>query len=132
MLPCRCESPGLSARSKAGLACFLVRNPYSDPVVGAIERVLGAERDGEARLRDLRQQAEALLAAARAEAAVIAGRADARISKLHASYLRKIQQDIEKLADPHTLPSEVANNPYDLDALSDAACRVAAKLTSET
>lgn len=107
-------------------------DPHSDPVVAAIERVLGAERDGEARLCDVRQQAEALLAAARARAAVIARRADARISKLHAAYLHKIQQDIDKLAGTHTVASEVADNPYDLGALSDAACRLAAKLTSET
>jgi vacuolar-type H+-ATPase subunit H len=107
-------------------------DPRSDPVVGAIERVLGAERDGEATLRDVRQQAEALLAAARAEAAVIARRADARISKLHAAYLHKIQQEIEKLTGSHTVASEVANNTYDLGVLSNAACRLAAKLTSKT
>jgi uncharacterized membrane protein YccC len=107
-------------------------DPHSDPVVAAIERVLGVERDSEARLTDVRQQAEALLAAARAEAAVIARRADARISKLHAAYLHKIQQDIEKLVGPHTVASEVADNPCDLGALSDAACRLAAKLTSGT
>jgi vacuolar-type H+-ATPase subunit H len=107
-------------------------DPHSDPVVAAIERVLGAERDGEARLRDDRQQAEALLAAARAEAAAIARRADARISKLHAAYLQKIQQDIEKLAGPHTAATERADSPYEQDALSDAARRIATKLTSET
>src|ERR1035438_5171295 len=103
-------------------------DPHSDPVIAAIERVLGAERDGEARLRDDRQQAEGLLAAARAEAAAIARRAEARISKLHAAYFRKIQQDIEKPAGPYTVATELAHNPYDLAALSDAARRIAAKL----
>ena len=84
-------------------------DPPGDPVVAAIERVLGAERDGEAGLREDRQQAESLAAAARAQAAAIARRADACISKLHTAYLQKIQHDIEKLAK--------ANGPAAADCL---------------
>jgi hypothetical protein len=103
-------------------------DPPSDPVVAAIEHVLGVERDGEARLREDRHHAEDVAAAARAKAAAIARRVDARISKLHTAYLQKIQRDIDKLASTRT-PAAAADDPYDLAALTDAARRVAAKLT---
>ena len=105
---------------------------HSDSVVAAIEHVLGAERDGEARLRDIRQHAEGLLAAARLKATAIARRADARISRLHASYLQKIQQDIEQLAGPQAPAAEAAESTYAHSLLRDVTRSVAAKLTGET
>ncbi len=99
----------------------------SDPVVAAIERVLKAERDGVEQLRVSRQDGQRLLAEARSTAAVIAQRADARISRLHTAYLQKIQRDIQSLeADP--APGERTGHGYDRAVLEAAARRVAAKL----
>ena len=99
--------------------------PAVDPVVLAIERVLQAERAGEARLRDCRAQAEALVASAREQAAAVTRRSDARISKLHAAYLSKISAEIANLPTPQAATCETVD---DAD-LARAARRLAAKLT---
>jgi len=101
----------------------------SDPVVAAIERVLRVERDGTQQLQDGQQHARTLLSEARADAAAIATRADARISKLHSAYLLKVQRDIERLEQPNLSSGEHAGGAYDCLRLARAARRVAAKLT---
>jgi len=101
------------------------QEPDSDPVVLAIERVLQAERAGEARLRDCRVQAEALVASAREQAAAVTRRSDARISKLHAAYLSKISTEIANLPTPQAATCEIVD---DAD-LAKAARRLVAKLT---
>ena len=92
----------------------------------AIERVLKAERDGVAALRQSAEEADQLLAQARVQAGDIARRTDNLISKLHAAYLQKLQGDLQQFA-----TAEPANggHSYDSAALTEAARRVAAKLT---
>ena len=99
-----------------------------DPVTAAIERVLKVERDGVQQLQHSQEQAQLLLARARAQAAAIARQADVCISQLHNSYLQKVQRNIERLAQSN-LSSEHADNAYDRVTLVQAARRVAAKLT---
>ncbi len=103
----------------------------SDPVVAAIERVLKTERDGAVELQKSQEQARQLLSQARAQAAVIARRADASISRLYSSYLQKVQRDIEQLTQS-SLASNAHNHTHDRAMLVRAARRVAAKLTGET
>ena len=100
-------------------------DPSGDPVVLAIERVLQAERAGEARLRECRIQAETLIAGAREQAAAVTRRSDARISKLHAAYLSKISAEIANLPTPQAATCDIVD---DAD-LMRAARRLAAKLT---
>jgi len=100
----------------------------SDPVVAAIERVLKIERDGTQQLQDGQQHARNLLSEARAEAAAIATRADARISKLHSAYLLKVQRDVERLGQSNLLSGEHAGGAYDRVRLARAVRRVAAEL----
>lgn len=102
-----------------------------DPVVSAIERVLEAERVAETQLQQCRQQAQAMLAAARDTAAAVARRASERTAKLHASYLQKIARDIAGLAHANAIGSEIVEGRDDSEAWSQAAERLAAKLTGE-
>lgn len=102
---------------------------HSDPAVLAIERVLETERVSDEKLRDCRQRAQVLVAAARDRAEAITRRADARISKLHASYLQRIGQDIAALGRPPAPAAEVTKGPGDIAALAQAAKQLAAKLT---
>lgn len=101
----------------------------SDPTVAAMERVLKAERAAEAKLRDCRQQAAAIVAAARERAGGIARRADARISKLHMAYMQKIGRDIALLASQSAVPGDGARDSVEAAVLAQAARRLAAKLT---
>ncbi len=105
---------------------------FSDPVVDAIERVLKTERDGVEVLRQSQGEASRLLTQARAQATAIAGRADSCISKLHAAYLQKIDQDMRKIAASNLAPGASADKAYDAGALANAARRVATKLTGES
>ena len=100
----------------------------SDPVTAAIERVLKIERDGVQQLQHSQEQAQLLLARARAQAAAIARQADACISQLHNSYLQKVQRNIERLAQSN-LSSGHADHAYDRVTIVQTARRVAAKLT---
>ncbi len=103
----------------------------SDPVVAAIGRVLKTERDGAVELQQSQEQARQLLSQARAQAAAIARRADASISRLYSSYLQKVQRDIEQLTQS-SLASDTHDNAHDRAMLVRAVRRVAAKLTGET
>jgi hypothetical protein len=100
------------------------RQRHSD--TAAIERVLKAERDGVAALQQSAEEAEQLLSQARAQAGDIARRTDSLISKLHAAYLQKIQNDLQQFAASEPLQPD---QPYDTDALAETARRVAARLT---
>lgn len=104
---------------------------HSDPVVVAIERVLKVERDGIKVLRDSEEEARRLLAAARAEAAKAAQRADACIARLHAVYLQKLERDITELVAAQPSGAEHEHG-YDRGALETAARRLAARLTGAT
>jgi len=99
---------------------------HADPAVLAIERVLAAERDGEARLAECRREAKSSVAAARERAAAIMRRADARISMLHTAYLLKISGRVANLDVPGA-PAGLAAT--DDRGLAEAARRLAAKLT---
>jgi len=103
---------------------------HHDPVVVAIERVLEAERAAETRLQDCRQQADALVTAARERAAAIIRRADARITNLHTAYLNKVSTEIAQLSDPPASGGEVGVR--DDAELAAAVQRLAAKLTGAT
>lgn len=96
-----------------------------DPVVLAIERVLRAESDGEARLRKCRAQAQALIAAAREQAAAITKRTDARLSKLHAAHSIKVSAEIANLPPARATARETIDDA----ALARIIRRLAAKLT---
>jgi len=102
-----------------------------DPVVTAIERVLKTERDGAAALQQSKEHGEQILSAARAEAAAIATRADARIARLYDAYLQKVQRDIDELAQS-VLASGEPHAARDRAMLVQAVRRVAAKLTDGT
>ncbi len=103
-------------------------SPQSDDTVAAIERVLKAERDGVAALRRSEEQAQHLLAEARAEAAGIARRADRCISKLHTAYLQKIERAVDGL--DAARPAANGGEPADArETLQAAAERIAARLT---
>ena len=100
-----------------------------ESVVAAIERVLRTERDGVQQLRQAEDHAQHLLAEARAQAAAIARRTDACISKLHTAYLQKIHRAVQTLAQAETSPNGTAGAVYDQAVLADAAHRLAVKLT---
>lgn len=99
-----------------------------DAVMAAMARVLAAERDGLAQLRDSEARARTLIVEARARAAAIAARADARISRLHTAYLEKVEAEIAQLRTRHAASDEAGQAP-DHDRLLAAARRLAAKLT---
>lgn len=101
----------------------------SDPVVSAIQRVLEAERIAETQLQQRREQAQAMVAAARDTAAAITRRANARAVTLHTTYLQKIARDIAGLAHPTSSTSDIAESRSAMAAWSEAAARLAAKLT---
>lgn len=103
-------------------------SPQSDDTVAAIERVLRAEREGVAALRQSEEQAQHMLAEARAEAANIARRTDHCISRLHTAYLQKIEREVAALdaARPATNDGDAAHTR---EALQAAAERIAARLT---
>jgi vacuolar-type H+-ATPase subunit E/Vma4 len=83
-------------------------------------------------LRHGQQHAQHLLAQAHAQAETIARRADACISKLHSTYLQKVQRNIESLAQSSLSSGEHTDNAYDRGTLIQAVRRVAIKLTDGT
>jgi len=97
-----------------------------------MEHVLNVERQGLRQLRDAEQEAQRLLAQARAEAAAIASRTDARITRLHGGFLQKVQREIERLKQSSQAPDARAAGAHDEATLAQAARRVAAKLTGGT
>jgi mevalonate kinase len=105
------------------------KQPKSDPVVAAIERVLKTEREGVEMLRRSEDEARRLLTQTRAQAGAVARRADRCISKLHTAYLQKVERDIQKLATSNTSSGAGADQISNAKALAAAARRVAAKLT---
>ena len=101
--------------------------PALDPIVAAMEMVLEAERESERKLVDCRCKTDAIIAAAHERAAEIARRANARISRIHAAYLQKIEAEIGGLS------QAAAADParHDEAALIGAVRRLAAKMTSD-
>lgn len=100
-----------------------------DAVMAAMARVLAAERDGLAQLRDSEARARTLISDARARAAAVTARADARISRLHTAYLKKIEAEIARLRAAHAAAGDAADHAPDREQLLAAAQRLAAKLT---
>lgn len=103
--------------------------PHGDPVIAAIERVLKVERDGVAALHRSEDDAQRMLAQARAQAAHIGQRVDASISRLHTAYLQKLDRHIRTLAAEQPSDGESEDAAYDHTRLAAAARRVAARLT---
>lgn len=105
--------------------------PQSDDTVAAIERVLKAERDGVEALQRSEEQAQQMLAEARAQASNIARRADRCITRLHTGYLQKIDREVDALNAAR--PAHKDGDPaYGRDALQAAAQRIAARLTGSS
>jgi vacuolar-type H+-ATPase subunit H len=100
-----------------------------ESVAEAMRRILEAERDARAQVAGCHQRANAILEAARARAHVIARRADARISRLHGSYLRRIDERVAEMtrADPSVHAADVST---DEKALAEVVAQVAADMTS--
>lgn len=105
------------------------RSVQSDPVVAAIQRVLEAERVAEKQLLFCRQQAQARIAAARDTAAAIARRTSDRAAKLHTAYLQKIAHAVAGLTHPAAPDGVGAASTGEGAAGSQAAARLAEKLT---
>lgn len=100
-----------------------------DAVMAAMARVLDAERDGLAALRESEARARSLLADARAKAAAIAARADARMSGLHTAYFQKVEAEIAQQRARHAASDSTGAQAPDRARLLAAAHRLAAKLT---
>ena len=105
---------------------------HRDPIAAAIEHVLEVERDAAAELQHSRELAQQRLAQAREQAAAIGKRADARISALHSAYLRKVQREIERMAQSDLSSGERVDERYDRAMVAAAARRVAARLSGGT
>ena len=103
----------------------------SDLATANMEYVLKAERSGLQLLQESKERAGQLLSQARAQAGAIAQRADARIARLHNSYLQKVERDIASLAESNPASAQHAVESYAHATLAEAARRVAAKLTAE-
>lgn len=101
----------------------------SDAITTAIEHVLKLERDGMEQLRLSQEQARRILSQARERAAAIGMRADARITKLHNLYLQNLQREVDLLAESGPGSNENPANGYGHAALTEAARRLATKLT---
>lgn len=108
------------------------RSEHLDPVVVAMERVLEAERAAETKLQTCRQQADALVTAARERAAAIGRRADLRITKLHTAYLEKVREDIATLSSPAAGEAQLVEGAINDADLISAGRRLAAKLTGDS
>lgn len=102
-----------------------------DPAVAAIERLLEAERDGVQKLQRCESDARQLLGQAREQAAAIARRADARISRLHMAYLQKIEREVREIREAGLPPDKSTDKLCEEAALVAAARRLAAKLTAQ-
>ena len=102
--------------------------PDNDPIVAAIERVLQAERTAEQKLKQYREQAQAILATARDRAATITRRTDSRISSMHSAYLQKVQVELASLRAPD---ADSGTGRDGNAALRAATARVAARLTGD-
>lgn len=100
-----------------------------DPSIANIEYALKAERDGLQLLRETKEHAGRLLSEARAKALAIAQHADARIARLHSSYLQKVERDIAGLSEFNLASAQRRVESYAQATLARAARRVAAKLT---
>jgi len=100
-----------------------------DPVVAAIERVLKIEREGAEMLRRSADDAQHLLTETRTRGAALVRRTDACISKLHAAYQKKIEDDISALKQANAARGREAPAPYNAAELTAAARHLAAKLT---
>lgn len=116
------------ARQKAGHP----ERQQSDPVVAAIERVLKVERDGVAELERSAGEARQLLDEARTRGSNIARRTDARISKIHAAYLQKVQQKQQQQLAEADPGGDKSGSDREPEALAEAVRRVAIKLTGGT
>jgi hypothetical protein len=97
--------------------------------MAAMARVLAAERDGLAQLRESEARAGTLITDARIKAAAIAARTDARIARLHKAYRQKIEDEITQLRERKAVPDDTASGAPDQGRLRVAARRLAAKLT---
>ena len=103
-----------------------------DQSIADMEYVLKAEQDSVQLLQESNERAARILSEARAEAAAIAQHADARIARLHSSYLNKVERDIVRLAEANASIARLPRESYAPAMLAQAARRVAAKLTDQT
>jgi hypothetical protein len=106
-------------------------NHPADPVVASIEKVLAAERDADRMLADCRRQADATIAAARERAAGIGRRTDARISRIHPAYLKKIEAGLVQLSQAVDAGADFASEDENMSLIANAVRRLAGKMTSD-
>jgi hypothetical protein len=95
-----------------------------DRATASMERVLRAEREGEARVADCRREAERGLEAAREAARHIARRTDERIARLHARCSARIEAEIAALRAKAAAAEQAAAHPIDPAALRHACARL--------
>lgn len=106
-----------------------LRVARDEDVAQAIQRVLEAESDARSRVASCRQRADSILEAARVRAHAIARRADARISRLHGKYLRRIDERLAELTRGDAV-ARTGDVSTDEKALAAAVTKVAAEMTS--
>lgn len=95
-----------------------------------IERVLKAERDGDALVRDAHTEAESRREAARAAARRITGRTDQRISALHGRFEAKLAARLADLrAEATKETGKPAESAWSAAEIGRAAKSIAAVLT---
>jgi vacuolar-type H+-ATPase subunit H len=103
------------------------KDQQSDTTTSAIEHILKLERDSREQLRLSQERARQILSQAQDQAAAIEKRAGVRITQLHNLYLQKVQREVDLLAESSS--GESPGGRYDHIALTEAARRLAAKLT---
>lgn len=98
--------------------------PDSDQATASMERVLRAEREGEAQVAGCRREAEQGLEKAREAARHIARRTDKRIARLHARCTARIEAEIGALRAKAAAAEQAATHPIDPAALHQACARL--------
>jgi hypothetical protein len=101
-----------------------------DPVLQEMQRVLEAERAGQAKIKAAEGRAQTILSAAREQARAIGERATARLARLNIAMATKLDAEAAGLKRALEQKTSVARE-IDLASLAAAARAVAAKLTSD-
>lgn len=94
----------------------------------SFERVLDAEKAADVRIAEAREEAEAILQAARGEARRIEARADRRLQLLHGDVNAAIKRDRTRLAQEFKAERRELATPPPEDTIRAAARRLARRL----
>jgi hypothetical protein len=101
-----------------------------DPVLQEMQRVLEAERAGQAEIKAAQARAQAISGAARERARAIGERTTARLARLNIAMAAKLDAEVAGLKRTFEQKAS-ATREIDLTSLAAAARVVAAKLTSD-